>query len=79
MITGFPGTLEVGDILTWRGFPKGGPHVAIVSHVGALPRVIQNHGYGAREDLLLTLWLDAATGHYRRRPALKTYRPYQQA
>ena len=72
LATGFPGTLAVGDILTWRGFPQGGPHVAIVSHVGTWPRVIQNHGFGTREDLLLLQWLDAAVGHYRWGPTGKS-------
>ena len=65
----FPGPLEAGDILTWRGFPNGGPHVAIVSEGGAWPRIIQNHGWGVQENLLAMSWLDAAEAHYRWRPA----------
>ena len=67
----FPRTLAIGDILTWRCFPTGGPHIAIVSDVGAWPRIIQNHGMGAREDFLLTAWLDAAHAQFRWRPALE--------
>lgn len=61
----FHGRLQRGDILTWRTFPAGGPHVAIVSEAGAWPCVVQNHGWGVHEDLLLMAWLDAAEGHYR--------------
>jgi uncharacterized protein YijF (DUF1287 family) len=61
----FHGRLLPGDILTWRTFPMGGPHVAIVAEGGAWPRILQNHGWGTREDLLLTAWLDAAEAHYR--------------
>ena len=65
----FPGALLPGDILTWRTFLDGGPHVAIVVEGGRWPRIVQNHGWGAREDLLATLWLDGAEAHYRWRPA----------
>jgi uncharacterized protein YijF (DUF1287 family) len=65
----FHGALAPGDILTWRCFPNGGPHVAIVSQVGDWPRIIQNQGWGVREDWLAIEWLNAAEGHYRWRPA----------
>jgi uncharacterized protein YijF (DUF1287 family) len=64
----FPRRLEVGDILTWRTFLNGGPHVAIVSRVGAWPRVIQNYAWGVHEDLLAQQWIDAAQAHFRWRP-----------
>lgn len=64
----FHGRLEPGDILTWRTFPMGGPHIAIVAEGGEWPRIIQNHGWGVREDLLLMAWIDAAEGHYRWQP-----------
>ena len=64
----FHGTLEPGDILTWRTFINGGPHVAIVATGGAWPRIIQNHGWGVHEDWLAMQWLDAAEAHYRWRP-----------
>ena len=66
----FHGALEPGDILTWRTFITGGPHVAIVSAGGMWPRIIQNHGLGVREDWLAMQWLDAAEAHYRWRPAI---------
>jgi uncharacterized protein YijF (DUF1287 family) len=64
---GFPGPLRAGDILTWRTFLRG-PHIAIVSHGGTWPRVIQNHGFGVREDWLAQQWLDIAAGWFRWRP-----------
>jgi uncharacterized protein YijF (DUF1287 family) len=67
---GFPGPLLPGDLLTWRTFGDGGPHVAIVSEGGAWPKVIQNHGWGVHEDLLAQQWLDAATAHFRWRPVI---------
>ncbi len=64
----FPPQLQPGDILTWRSFPTGGPHIAIVSRGGAWPKIIQNHGWGTREDWLIQQWLDSAEGHFRWRP-----------
>ena len=61
----FQGRLQPGDILTWRSFPAGGPHVGIVVQGGRWPRIVQNHGWGVREDPLLLEWLDAAHAHYR--------------
>lgn len=61
----FHGPLQVGDILTWRTFLNGGPHVAIVSDVRGWPHVIQNHGWGVREDFLAQQWLDAPWAHFR--------------
>jgi len=62
---GFPAPLLPGDILTWRTFMSGGPHVALVSQGGAWPRIIENAGWGVHEDLLIGKWLDGAGGHYR--------------
>ncbi len=64
----FPGPLLPGDILTWRTFPNGGPHVAIVTAGGTWPRIAQNSGWGTREDLLAEMFADAAIGHFRWRP-----------
>jgi uncharacterized protein YijF (DUF1287 family) len=64
----FHSALKPGDILTWRTFLNGGPHVAIVSQVGWWPSIVQNFGWGVQEDLLLMQWLDKAEGHYRWRP-----------
>jgi hypothetical protein len=66
---GFAGKLLPGDLLTWRGFATGGPHIAIVSRGGLWPMVIQNHGLGAREDWLGEQWLDAANSHFRWLPS----------
>ena len=66
----FHGDLQLGDILTWRTFLDGGPHVAIVASGGTWPSVIQNHGWGVHENPLAMQWLDAAEAHYRWRPAL---------
>lgn len=62
---GFAGELLPGDLLTWRGFPNGGPHIAIVSRGGSWPLVVQNHGWGVQENWLAQQWLDAASGHFR--------------
>jgi uncharacterized protein YijF (DUF1287 family) len=64
----FPGPLLPGDILTWRTFFGGGPHVAIVSRSGTWANVVQNYGRGATEDLMALQWLDGASGHFRWRP-----------
>jgi hypothetical protein len=64
----FPGPLRVGDLLTWRTLPRGGPHVAIVVAGGAFPRIVQNNGGGAREELLLTMFPHAATALFRWQP-----------
>jgi uncharacterized protein YijF (DUF1287 family) len=61
----FHGPLEPGDLLTWRSFVGGGPHVAIVAEGGGWPRIVQNFGWGAREDLLLLAWLNTAHAHFR--------------
>jgi len=61
----FHGALLPGDILTWRGFFTGGPHVGIVVEGGRWPRIVHNHGWGSREDLLLLEWMDAAHAHFR--------------
>jgi hypothetical protein len=68
---GFPRPLLPGDILTWRNFMRAGPHVAIVSEGGAWPRIVQNAGWGTREDLLITAWLDGAEAHFRWRPSIR--------
>jgi uncharacterized protein YijF (DUF1287 family) len=65
---GFPGPLIPGDILTWRTFLNSGPHVAIVSNGGAWPKVIENYGWGVREDWLAQAWLNTPTAHFRWRP-----------
>jgi hypothetical protein len=67
----FHGALRAGDILTWRTFLNGGPHVAIVSDVGSWPRIIQNHGWGVREDWLVQQWLDTAWAHFRWLPVAR--------
>jgi len=65
---GFPGPLLPGDILTWRSFVGGGPHVALVSQGGPIPRLIQNAGWGVHEEFIISQWLAGANGHYRWRP-----------
>ena len=57
-----------GAMLTWRTFLNSGPHVAIVSQGGAWPKVIENYGWGVREDWLAQEWLNTATAHFRWRP-----------
>ena len=61
----FHGKLLPGDILTWRSFLKGGPHVALVVESGPWPRIVQNYGWGAREDFLILDFLDGANAHFR--------------
>ncbi len=64
----FPGALQPGDFLTWRGIPFGGPHVAIVSQGGPWTKIVQNRGWGVHEEPLAVQWLNTAEGHYRWRP-----------
>jgi uncharacterized protein YijF (DUF1287 family) len=64
----FHGALQPGDILTWRLVPGGAPHVAIVASVGLWPTIVQNLGWGVREDPLAMLWPNAAQAHHRWRP-----------
>src|SRR5262249_17870421 len=61
----FHGPPPPGDLLTWRAFLGGGPHVAIVATGGAWPRIIQNYGWGVHEELLIRQWLDTAEAHFR--------------
>jgi uncharacterized protein YijF (DUF1287 family) len=61
---GFPGTLEVGDIVTWL-LDARLPHVGIVTVTGALARVVHNIGNGAEETPLSALHAHRALGHYR--------------
>jgi uncharacterized protein YijF (DUF1287 family) len=65
---GFPGPLLPGDILTWRSFMGGGPHVALVSQGSPIPRLIQNAGWGVHEDFIISQWLAGANGHFRWAP-----------
>lgn len=62
--TGFPETLQAGDIVTWR---LGGrlPHIAFIGETGAAPTVIHNIGWGARENALGDLSPHLPVGHYR--------------
>jgi hypothetical protein len=62
------GPLAVGDILTWSSFVGAGAHVAIVSQIGRAPQIVQNLGWGAREDPLVIQAIAAATCHVRWRP-----------
>lgn len=64
----FAGRLKPGDLLTWRTFPLGRPHVAIVVEAGPWPRIVQNNGGGAREEPLALMAIHAAHGHYRWSP-----------
>jgi len=66
--SGFPSNIAPGDFVTWRAFGGGGPHVAIVTTGGPSPRVIENAGWGAREDALTGPMLNGSGGHYRWRP-----------
>ena len=65
----FPGPLQAGDILTWRTFFSGGPHVGVVVEAGAWPRIVHNAGFGTHEELLAEQLLNSATAHFRWRPA----------
>ena len=64
----FPGPLLPGDILTWRMFLGGGPHVAIVASGGPLAQIVHNCGAGTRQEPLIALWLNGAEAHYRWKP-----------
>ena len=41
---------------------------AIVSAGGFWPHIIQNFGWGTRDDMMATQWLAGANGHYRWTP-----------
>ncbi len=62
--TGFPDTLQAGDIVTWR---LGGrlPHIAFIGETGEAPTVIHNIGWGARENALGDLSPHLPVGHFR--------------
>src|SRR5262249_40676438 len=62
------GRLEVGDILTWRSFLRGGPHVAVVSEARGFGAVTENYGWGVHQDPLVLHWLDGLATHVRWRP-----------
>jgi uncharacterized protein YijF (DUF1287 family) len=64
----FPQPLKVGDLLVWR-ILGGGPHIGMVVEIGRWPRIVQNLGWGARNDPLLAMWPHAAAGQYRWRAA----------
>ena len=61
----FPAPLQPGDVLTWRTFPGGGPHVAIVAAAGHMPRIVQNFGWGGARGLAGVHGPHAAEAHYR--------------
>lgn len=61
----FAGALQPGDILTWRSFHSGRPHIGLVSRGGPWPSIIHNQGWGAREEWLAGRLLDRANGHFR--------------
>jgi len=66
----FPAPLAPGYILTWRLAFHGVPHVALVAEGGRWPRIVQNIGGGAHDDLLAGMEIHAAEAHYRWRQPL---------
>jgi uncharacterized protein YijF (DUF1287 family) len=62
---GFPGPLQVGDILTWR-LDGRLPHIGMVVAESLLStRVVHNWGNGAEESGLYVFAPHRAVGHYR--------------
>ncbi len=62
---GFPGPLEVGDILTWT-LQGNLPHVGIVvSHNLLGSRIVHNIGSGVQENALLQMHSQRAKAHFR--------------
>jgi uncharacterized protein YijF (DUF1287 family) len=56
---------EPGDVLTWRLFGNGRPHIGVVVQGPEKVRVVHNIGAGAREEALWIFKLHKPTGHYR--------------
>jgi uncharacterized protein len=62
---GFPGPLEVGDLLTWL-LDGRLPHVGVVVSKGLLgARIVHNIGGGVQEIALLQMREQHAKGHFR--------------
>ena len=57
--------LQPGDILTWRTWRVGGPHIGVIVAGPDHPRVVHNIGWGAREEPLWMFKLHTPMGHYR--------------
>ena len=57
--------VQPGDVLTWRTWGQGGPHIGVVGQGPEHPHVIHNIGWGAREESLWMFKLHTAVGHYR--------------
>jgi uncharacterized protein YijF (DUF1287 family) len=57
--------LEIGDLLTWRCFPRGGPHVAVITRAGASAAIAHNIGLGVMRWPLWMMAPHALQGHYR--------------
>jgi len=56
---------EPGDIVTWRLFGNGRPHIGVVVEGPDKPRVVHNIGAGVRDEPLWMLKLHKPAGHYR--------------
>ncbi|AYV48762.1 DUF1287 domain-containing protein [Caulobacter flavus] len=56
---------EPGDVLTWRLFGNGRPHIGVVVQGPERVRVVHNIGAGAREEALWIFKLHKPAGHYR--------------
>lgn len=54
-----------GDVLTWRLFGNGRPHIGVVVQGPDKVRVVHNIGAGAREEALWIFKLHKPVGHYR--------------
>jgi uncharacterized protein YijF (DUF1287 family) len=57
--------LQPGDVLTWRTWGQGGPHIGVVRQGPEHPHVVHNIGWGAREEPLWMFKLHTAVAHYR--------------
>ena len=61
---GFPGPIEIGDILTWL-LDARLPHVGVAVTASPGTRVVHNIGRGAEESPLEAFFAHRAAGHYR--------------
>ncbi|MBO9707529.1 MAG: DUF1287 domain-containing protein [Caulobacter sp.] len=57
--------LQPGDVLTWRVWGPGSPHMGVVCEGPNHPRVVHNIGWGAREEPLWMFKLHTPVAHYR--------------
>lgn len=56
---------QPGDVISWRLFGNGRPHIGVIVQGPDKARVVHNIGDGAREEALWVFKLHKPVGHYR--------------